>query len=132
MHFCGPGNFYSRNPDLFHTLLFILHLVLFFHQWFLLQQLLAFIPKEEYYCMLENGVSAFYYAYFFCVTNLRSQNAPKVGKSYQFCKMDNFVYLVNKNSKLYRSSFWRTFLKRWEHSPFVLARFKDDIYVYLC
>ena len=91
--FLWPRNFCSRTPHLFHTLLFILHLVLFFHLWFSKQQLLAFIPKEEYYGMLKNGVSASYYACFFCMTNLRSQNAPKLGKSYQFCKMNIFVIL---------------------------------------
>ena len=91
--FLWPRNFCSRTPDLFHTLLFILYLILFFHLCFSKQELLAFIPKEEYYGMLENGVSASYFAYFFCVTNLRSLNVPKVGKSYQFCKMNVFVIM---------------------------------------
>ena len=70
---------------LFYTLLFILYLVIFFHLWFSKQQLLAFTHKEECYGMFKNCVSASYYAYFFCMTNLRSQNAQKLEKSYQFC-----------------------------------------------
>lgn len=78
--FLWPRNFCSRTPHLFHTLLFILHLVLFSHQWFSKQQLLAFIPKEEYYGMLENGVSASYFAYFFLCNQLKITECPKSRK----------------------------------------------------